>query len=48
MSRYIQEGAERKPPKPEKKEIPVKAGTKDFDYMELASSKKIPTKSGYK
>ena len=46
MSRYIQE--EKVTAKPEKKEIPVKAGTKDYDYNNLGAGKKIPTKGGYK
>ena len=33
----------------EKKAKPVlKAGQKGYDYMELATGKKIPTKDGYK
>ena len=48
MSRYIQEGASNEASKPEKKEIPVKAGTKDYDYNNLGAGKKIPTKGGYK
>ncbi len=43
--RYIQE--ESSVEKPEKKEIPQKAGTKDYDYSNLANVKKIPTKGGY-
>ena len=46
--RYIQEGVDKKAPKEEKKEVPVKAGTKDYDYYNLSSAKKIPTKDGYK
>ena len=46
--RYIQPDPKAKPPKKEKKEIPVKAGTKEYDYYNLSSAKKIPTKGGYK
>ena len=48
IMRYIQEGVDKKAPKEEKKEVPVKAGTKDYDYYNLSSAKKIPTKDGYK
>ena len=46
--RYQEEMLNKKAPKAEKKEIPAKAGTKDYDYMNLSSAKKIPTKGGYK
>ena len=47
--RYQEEMVSKKPAKePEKKEIPVKAGTKGYDYMDLGGAKKIPTKGGYK
>ena len=46
--RYIQEGAEKAPAKEEKKEIPTKAGNKDYDYNNLGAGKKIPTKGGWK
>ena len=47
--RYSQSEVNKKAPKKEeKKEIPVKAGTKDYDYYNLSSAKKIPTKGGYK
>ena len=46
MSRYIQDDTSSA--KPEKKEIPVKAGTKDYDYNNLGAGKKIPTKGGWK
>ena len=46
--RYSESEASKKAPKKEKKEIPVKAGTKEYDYYDLSSAKKIPTKGGYK
>ena len=46
--RYIQKEADKKPPKEEKKEPRVLAGSKDYDYYDLSSAKKIPTKDGYK
>ena len=45
--RYYESEATKKAPKKEKKEIPVKAGTKEYDYYNLSSGKKIPTKGGY-
>lgn len=33
--------------KTEKSEAPVKAGNKGYDYSNLASAKKIPTKGGW-
>lgn len=45
--RYIQ--SDHKAPKPDKENKPeVKAGTKGYDYNNLANAKKIPTKGGYK
>ena len=44
--RFNESEAAKPAPKEEKKEIPVKAGTKDFDYNELASTKKILTGRG--
>ena len=46
--RYSEEMANQKPTKEEKKEIPTKAGSKDYDYMNLSSGRKIPTKGGWK
>lgn len=46
--RFTQEMASQKPKKEEKKEPVTKAGSKDYDYLNLASAKKIPTKGGYK
>jgi len=46
--RYIQESADKQPQKEEKNEVPVKAGEEGYDYMNLSSAKKIPTKGGYK
>ena len=46
--RYNESEATKKAPKKEKKEIPVKAGTKEYDYYNLSSAEKIPTKGGYK
>ena len=43
--RYNESEANKKAPKKEKKEIPVKAGTKEYDYYNLSSAKKIPTKA---
>lgn len=44
--RYIQQ--EQKAP-PKKEVTPqVKAGSKGYDYNNLANAKKIPTKDGYK
>ena len=47
MSRYIQTSAEKKAEIKEPKNLP-KAGTKDYDYSNLSTVKKIPTKDGYK
>lgn len=37
---------EKKPKKEDKKDIPVKAGSKDYDYGNLSSTKKILTGRG--
>ena len=48
MSRFIQQSFnDKKGPKKEPKPAP-KAGTKGYDYNNLADAKKIPTKGGYK
>ena len=44
--RYIQQTETKKEPKAEKPQ--VKAGSKGYDYSNLANTKKIPTKDGYK
>jgi len=46
MPRFIQID-NNKGPKKEPKPTP-KAGTKNYDYANLANVKKIPTKDGYK
>ena len=40
--RYNESEANKKAPKKEKKEIPVKAGTKEYDYYNLSSANKKP------
>ena len=44
--RFNESEVNKAPPKEEKKEIPVKAGTKDYDYNNLSSTKKILTGRG--
>ncbi len=46
--RYLEEKASQAPAKPEKKDVPVKAGSKGYDYSNLAGGKKIPTQGGWK
>ena len=46
--RYSEEMATSKPTKDEKKDVPVKAGSKDYDYNNLGGGRKIPTKGGWK
>ena len=36
----------KKKPKPEKDKVVIKAGSKDYDYAELANTKKILTGRG--
>ena len=44
--RYIQEDHRDKPKKDKKEEPRVLAGSEDYDYLELATSKKILTGRG--
>ena len=48
--RYIEKQAEppKKAPKEPKQEPRVLAGSKNYDYNNLSSAKKIPTKGGYR
>ena len=49
--RYVQQDAQPKKEskkKEKKEEKPIKAGMSGYDYYELSSAKKIPTKDGWK
>ena len=46
--RYTEAKVTEQAAKPEKKEVPIKAGSKDYDYYNLSGGKKIPTKGGWK
>ena len=48
MSRFVQEDHKGKPAKEEKKDKPIKAGNKDYDYNNLGAGKKIPTQGGWR